>query len=182
VGVVCTFWHDTDNTADGGFEGVAALGGQELAANNTDGPPYGQLLSLTGVGDTEAPGYVSRCQVLNPTFTVRAIADSNDADTVARAATYTFVVFVDFSSQLDVSFGGAAVFFRRLITPENESVQTFDDVPPDHIFHQYIEALAASSITVGCQTSPPLYCPDAPLTRGQMAVFIARTVGLWWLF
>jgi len=57
---------------------------------------------------------------------------------------------------------------------------TFNDVPTNHPFFQYIEALAHSGITGGCQAAPPLYCPDAPLTRGQMAVFLAKALGLQW--
>ena len=55
---------------------------------------------------------------------------------------------------------------------------TFNDVPTTHPFFQFIEALYASGITAGCQASPPLYCPDATLTRGQMAVFLAKALGL----
>jgi hypothetical protein len=40
--------------------------------------------------------------------------------------------------------------------------------------------LSASGITAGCQTSPPLYCPNAPLTRAQMAVFLSKALGLYW--
>jgi S-layer homology domain len=57
-------------------------------------------------------------------------------------------------------------------------VATFNDVPTNHPFFQYIEALSASGITAGCQASPPLYCPDATVTRGQMAVFLAKALGL----
>ena len=57
---------------------------------------------------------------------------------------------------------------------------SFNDVPASHPFFQFIEALKASGITGGCQASPPLYCPDAPLTRGQMAVFLAKGLGLQW--
>jgi hypothetical protein len=28
--------------------------------------------------------------------------------------------------------------------------------------------------------TPPLYCPDNPVTRGQMAVFLATALGLHW--
>jgi hypothetical protein len=56
----------------------------------------------------------------------------------------------------------------------------FNDVPTTHPFFQYIEALKASGITGGCQASPPLYCPDNPVTRGQMAVFLAKALGLHW--
>src|SRR3954462_8583481 len=52
---------------------------------------------------------------------------------------------------------------------------TFNDVPPSHPFFQYIEALSASGITGGCGGGN--YCPDAPLTRGQMAVFLSKALG-----
>jgi len=55
---------------------------------------------------------------------------------------------------------------------------TFNDVPTNHPFFQFIEALYASGITGGCQAAPPLYCPDNPVTRGQMAVFLAKALGL----
>ena len=54
---------------------------------------------------------------------------------------------------------------------------TFGDVPTDHPFYQFIEALAASGITGGCGSGN--YCPDNPVTRGQMAVFIAKALGLY---
>ena len=55
---------------------------------------------------------------------------------------------------------------------------TFTDVPTDHQFFQFIEALSASGITGGC--GPGIYCPDAPVTRGQMATFLAKALGLHW--
>src|SRR5262249_40435624 len=55
---------------------------------------------------------------------------------------------------------------------------TFNDVPTDHPFFRYIEALHASGITGGCSASPLLYCPDNPVTRGQVAVFLAKALGL----
>ena len=53
----------------------------------------------------------------------------------------------------------------------------FDDVPMSHAFAAFIEELAAEGITTGCSAAPPLYCPAAGVTRGQMAVFIVRTFG-----
>ena len=53
---------------------------------------------------------------------------------------------------------------------------SFNDVPTGHPFFQFIEALYASGITGGCGSGN--YCPDAPLTRGQMAVFLAKALGL----
>jgi len=54
---------------------------------------------------------------------------------------------------------------------------TFNDVPANHPFFKYVEALYASGITAGCDVGP-LYCPNNPVTRGQMAVFLAKALGL----
>jgi uncharacterized repeat protein (TIGR01451 family) len=50
--------------------------------------------------------------------------------------------------------------------------------PSAHPFAKWIEELAREGITGGCSTSPAQYCPDAPATRGQMAVFLVRTFNL----
>ena len=52
----------------------------------------------------------------------------------------------------------------------------FDDVPLNHWAVHWIEQLAAEGITSGCGNNN--YCPDAVVTRGQMAVFLVRTFGL----
>ncbi len=46
----------------------------------------------------------------------------------------------------------------------------FTDVPVDHWAGDYIEALAAEGVTSGCGGGA--YCPDGPITRDQMAVFL----------
>jgi cytochrome c peroxidase len=53
----------------------------------------------------------------------------------------------------------------------------FDDVLPDHWAYSQVEAVFAAGITGGCSTAPSLFCPDAPVTRGQMAVFIETALG-----
>jgi hypothetical protein len=53
----------------------------------------------------------------------------------------------------------------------------FADVPLDHPFARWIEELAGEAITGGCATDPARYCPDQPVTRGQMAVFLVRAFG-----
>lgn len=50
----------------------------------------------------------------------------------------------------------------------------FADVPTDYWAFQYIEALYSAGITGGCNTSPLSYCPEDPVTRAQMAIFILR--------
>jgi glucose/arabinose dehydrogenase len=50
---------------------------------------------------------------------------------------------------------------------------TFADVPCSHPFAAWIYDLVARAVTGGCGGG--LYCPDAPVTREQMAVFLLRT-------
>ena len=76
-------------------------------------------------------------------------------------------------------FGWVEVHWRRTVS-QPPVTGSFDDVPTSHPFFQYIEALKASGITGGCNAAPPLYCPDNPVTRGQMAVFLAKALGLHW--
>ena len=76
-------------------------------------------------------------------------------------------------------FGWVEVWWRRSVSPP-PSTASFNDVPQGHPFFQSVEALKASGITGGCSASPPRFCPDNPLTRGQMAVFLSKALGLNW--
>jgi hypothetical protein len=66
--------------------------------------------------------------------------------------------------------------YYTLQTSPAPAVATFSDVPTNHPFFRFIEAMAASGVTVGCGGGK--YCPDDPVTRGQMAVFFGRALGL----
>lgn len=50
----------------------------------------------------------------------------------------------------------------------------FDDVPPADPFWSYIATLVKNGITAGCGGGD--YCPTAPVTRAQMAVFLLRSL------
>ena len=52
----------------------------------------------------------------------------------------------------------------------------FADVPDDFWAAAWIEQLAAEGITAGCGGGN--YCPQAAVTRAQMAVFLVRTFEL----
>jgi hypothetical protein len=52
----------------------------------------------------------------------------------------------------------------------------FPDVPCPGLFTDWVEQLAAESITAGCGGGN--YCPSSPNTRGQMAAFITKTFNL----
>jgi uncharacterized repeat protein (TIGR01451 family) len=77
-----------------------------------------------------------------------------------------------------------AIFLERAMhwpaayTPPPASGTVFNDVPIDHWAAAWIEQLASDGITGGCSASPPLYCPDNPVTRAQMAVFLVRAFNI----
>ena len=75
-------------------------------------------------------------------------------------------------------FGWVEVWWHRTVSPA-PATASFNDVPTSHPFFQFIEALKASGITGGCGDGTN-YCPDSPLTRGQMAVFLSKALGLHW--
>jgi hypothetical protein len=52
----------------------------------------------------------------------------------------------------------------------------FDDVPANYWARDFIERLYQASITGGCATNPLRYCPEASVTRAQMAVFLLRGI------
>ena len=57
-------------------------------------------------------------------------------------------------------------------TPPAGTGALFADVPPGTFALDWIEDLAESGVTAGCDTY--LYCPDRPVTRAQMAVFLLK--------
>ncbi len=74
------------------------------------------------------------------------------------------------------SRGQMAVFIIRSVVGQDTFPHTtspyFNDVPANHPFFRYIQKLRDLGITAGC--SATTYCPDDPVTRGQMAVFLMR--------
>jgi hypothetical protein len=51
----------------------------------------------------------------------------------------------------------------------------FYDVPVTRWAADWIEKFYGDGITSGCSTDPLRYCPDSPVTRGQMAIFLLRS-------
>ena len=59
-----------------------------------------------------------------------------------------------------------------------------EDLPPGGTFYDdqgsvhepAIEGLAASGITSGCHDTKPIFCPDDPVKRDQMAAFLTRAL------
>ena len=88
-----------------------------------------------------------------------------------------FVEYISSTADGSQQLGSVRFVYQLQVSPA-PATATFADVPTNHMFFQYIEALAASGITAGCGGGN--YCPDQPVTRGQMAVFMAKALGLHW--
>jgi hypothetical protein len=51
----------------------------------------------------------------------------------------------------------------------------FADVPSTYWAWRWIEALFRARVSGGCGALPPRYCPELPVLRGDMAVFLLRS-------
>ncbi len=134
------------------------------------GPPAETTLASAVSGGSPGCGY---------TGTSLAYTVNNNVAFDPAAAQLAITIDIS-ATDSTVSFKAVDLWWMRQISPP-PVVATFADVPTNHGFFQFIEALAASEITLGCDLGPPpLYCPDLPVTRAQMAAFLARAFGLYW--
>jgi subtilisin family serine protease len=74
-----------------------------------------------------------------------------------------------------VSRGEMASFLTRAFDLPRTTPRFTDAA--DSVHATSIGALAAAGITKGCGTRPDRFCPDDPVTRGQMAAFLRRADG-----
>ena len=77
-----------------------------------------------------------------------------------------------------VTRGQMAAFIRRFLNLEASDQDRFAD-DEGSVFESDIDAIAAAGITRGC--NPPQndrFCPDATVTRGEMAALLARALHL----
>ena len=95
---------------------------------------------------------------------------------VGNATAYYFIdVIMGNDGTNELRFRGCRITWKRQVSPAPATAR-FSDVPTTHPMFRYVEAFAAAGITGGCTAST--FCPDAPLTRGQMAVFLSVALGL----
>jgi S-layer homology domain len=117
-------------------------------------------------------GYYKSCAGISRTL--HGMLDVDDDGAPDPVAYYVHVEFP--SGPIPLGVGAVEIAWRREVSPG--LTQTFADVPASDPAYDHIEALAASGITAGCAGGN--YCPDANLTRRQMAVFLAKALGLHW--
>lgn len=120
--------------------------------------------ATAGTGTTETPGCGGFFIAIDPPLVIDNLSN-----------TYVVQVLMGYGSE--VRFLSVLVSYQLQVSPAPVTA-TFSDVPTDHLFFRHIEALSDSGITAGCGGGN--FCPNAPVTRGQMAVFLAKALGLHW--
>lgn len=118
--------------------------------------------SLTSTGTTGSTGG----QAVTINLTTPLTVNNTNCHYTARVA---------FRDVTGLTLQKIRVRWARQVSPA-PAVATFSDVPTSAPQFRFVEALVAAGITSGC--APGLYCPDAALTRGQMAVFLSVALGL----
>ncbi len=120
---------------------------------------------------TGEPGYASYYGLVEETIRYQPVF--NDVDSEQG---YVVIVCPRTNSS-NLAFKGVRITYQLQISPA-PAVATFNDVPLGAFGFQHVEALVASGITAGCGGGN--FCPNQPLTRVQMAVFLAKALGLHW--
>ena len=144
---------DSDATQQIGF---ALFRTPKVPAGPVDVVPF------QGTGVAQTPGCTTFVFVLPTPHTV-------------DNANNTYVLDVAAPPGFNLEWNQFRVNYRIQVSPA-PGTATFADVPVGHPFHRFVEALAQSGITGGCGGGN--YCPNDPITRGQMAVFLAAALGL----
>ena len=114
-----------------------------------------------------APGVTRSFVDIDPDHTVRYWASP------ISVQGYRLIALLDPGDAIQLR--GVIIYWKRQVSPA-PATATFGDVGTGHWAFRFIEALADSGITAGCGGGN--YCPDNPITRGEMAVFLAAALGL----
>jgi hypothetical protein len=122
----------------------------------------GGSVTLASVSTGAAPG----CAFFN--FTIAPHTVNNE--------TGTYLVQVNTGADITTRFQAVRIVYRLQVSPAPATATFPNDVPTTHPFFRFIQALATAGITGGC--APGSYCPNSPVTRGEMAVFLATALGL----
>jgi hypothetical protein len=140
---------------------TATLSAQLLACAGGSCSVLEQLES----GQAEAPGCAGFRTAVNPALTI-----DNEAN--------AYILHVNTQAgDSSTRFRSVPLLYHLQVSPP-PAVPTFADVPANFLYFRAIEALAAAGITSGCGGGN--FCPNQPVTRGEIAKFLANALGLHW--
>jgi uncharacterized repeat protein (TIGR01451 family) len=181
---------------------VAPPAGPDLTINKAHPGHFtrgqvGQVYTITvsNVGTASTAGTVTVVDTLPAGFVATALSGTGwtcvlgtltctRGDALVNGQTYPAILLtvtvpssaVSGINTANVSGGGDVNAGNNEVKDSTTVLSFFIDVSPTDPFGPFIDALFASGITGGCDTEGPRYCPDLPVTRGQMAIFILRGI------
>jgi S-layer homology domain len=137
----------------------------QLWACTGSGPGFCSIVKEVRTGLAAVPGCARFRADVNPFITVN---------------NYNFTYFIDVfgtngGANVPARFRGVRIAMLRQVS-EAPATATFSDVPTSHPYFRFIEALTGALISGGCGNGE--FCPDRPVTRGEMAVFLSVGLGL----
>ena len=172
-----TFLDDNGSTFEPSIEAIAAAG-----ITSGCNPPVNDLYCPTGlVTRGQMATFLSRAFDLPTTGTDYFTDDETSQHEAAinrlRASGITAGCgATTFCPNGVVTRGQMAAFLARALHLAATSGIHFSDVPAGHRFASAINRLATAGITAGCGNGR--FCPEGRVTRGQMAAFLRRGLGL----
>ena len=143
-----------------------------LSTSCTNHPAAG-----AGPGDCLVAGFVCSGNAFNSGGGTQSGDLTPDAIAVDNFFNSYRLYAATFADDGTLKIGGMIVGYILQVSPAPLTA-TFNDVPTSDFAFQFVEAFNAAGITVGCNASPPQFCPDRNVTRREMAVFFAKALGL----
>jgi len=174
-----TFTDDNDSVFEGAIEAIAAEG----ITRGCNPPANTRFCPDDQVTRGQMAIFIARAYNLLET-TVDFFNDDNGkvyedaANRLAHARLTQGCAPNRYCGDDTITRGEMAAFLSRAEALPPSTTDRFAD-DNGHIFEGAINSVAESRITLGC--NPPVndsFCPDDSVTRGQMAGFIARALGL----
>ena len=177
-----SFTDDDGDTHEGGIEAIAAVG----ITAGCNPPANDRFCPDSSVTRGQMAAFISRARQLADSGEDFFTDDSGDVfersiNSIAAAGITVGCnppVNDRFCPDRPMTRGEmAAMMVRAFALPASRGDHFVDD--DGSIFESAIDRVALAGITVGC--NPPVndrFCPSALITRGQMATFLTRALGL----
>ena len=160
---------------------IVPAAGTACADGDHDGMPdvweqaYGlNLNSPNSSVDQDGDGYTNVEEYLNGTNPLGSVS-STPTPTIAPP-TNTPTVSPTVTPPTSTPTASPTVTPPATTTPTQPATTLFADVPDTYWAYSWINILYQNGITGGCGTNPLIYCPEAPVTRAGMAVFLERGI------
>ena len=175
TGGVATYWMEAPITLPNGSQ-IEAVEFRFCDTNASAAfASFLNIMDKSGAGAINQPAMVTSTNAETPGCINRTFTPASPIPIDNENKSYGLEVNLGTVTDASIGLSQARVYYRLNVSPDPAGA-TFGDVPVGHPFHRFIEALAAAGITGGCGGGN--YCPNNPVTRGQMAVFLSVALGL----